>query len=218
MVGPGSSRDGIWVWCSGLSWGCAAPVPGRRPGSTSPGRDHHTPGLDGIPPILPGPDQTVIVGPYQVDRTSGRACGAIQNEACTPGLRFECPGKPKVWVLVEDLDCIVVRVHRHRSELSRCANWRTHHCTYGLGRRHRTNLQPCRGQLHGRSWIGAPGDESVDMCAAIPFRSGLSPGRFAAHRGWLRPGWSRRSCGRSAQRGCGRSSRSGPTGWRSPDS
>ena len=58
----------------------------------------------------------------------------------------------------------------------------------------------------------------VPFEVSIPFRSGVSPGRFGAHRGWLRPGWSRRSCGRSVQRGCGRSSRSGPTGWRSPDS
>jgi len=59
----------------------------------------------------------------------------------------------------------------------------------------------------------------VDYFAGpIPFLSGVSPGRFGARRGWLPPGWSRRSCGRSVQRGCGRSSRSGPTGWRSPDS
>jgi hypothetical protein len=71
----GRPATGSGVWCSGLSWGLRLRVPPSwvsGVGSTPP-RAAIT---NSWPPAgylrFPGPDQTVIVGPYQVDRTRGR--------------------------------------------------------------------------------------------------------------------------------------------------
>src|SRR5664279_5254350 len=72
MVGPGSSRDGIW----GVVFGAVMGLRLRSPPSWVSGVDQPpraaitTPGHPAGYLRFPGPDQTVIVGPYQVDRTS----------------------------------------------------------------------------------------------------------------------------------------------------
>src|SRR5664279_2335553 len=74
MVGPGSSRDGIW----GVVFGAVMGLRLRSPPSWVSGVDQPpraaitTPGPPAGYLRFPGPDQTVIVGPYQVDRTNGK--------------------------------------------------------------------------------------------------------------------------------------------------
>ena len=71
-VVPESSRDGIWGVVFGAVMGFAAPGPPFLGVggwiNPSPGRDHQLLAPAGYL-RFPGPDQTVIVGPYQVDRT-----------------------------------------------------------------------------------------------------------------------------------------------------